>query len=199
MMFLRSAPASPFGRKVKIAADLLGLHDEIEVVAADTGNPDPALLQQNPLGKIPVLVLADGTALFDSKVIVEYLDSLAGPRLIPAAPEARARVLTAAALADGISEAALLIVYEKRFRPPDLWSQNWLDRQAQKITRGLSAFAARPPADGRDIAHIGLACALGYLDLRLDGAWRAQQPALVKWLDGFAAEVAAFEATRVTS
>ncbi len=78
MMILRSAPASPFGRKVKIAADLLGLHDEIEVVFADTNDPGNSLRGQNPLGKIPVLILADGTMLYDSRVIVEYLDVLAG-------------------------------------------------------------------------------------------------------------------------
>jgi glutathione S-transferase len=199
MMILRSAPASPFGRKVKIAADILGLHDEIEVVPADTNNPDPSLLAQNPLGKIPVLILADGTALFDSRVIVDYLDGLSGHRLVPAAGEVRSRTLTAAALADGIAEAALLIVYEKRFRPPDLWSQAWLDRQASKVSRALKIFEAAPPLGRRDVAHIGLACALGYLDLRLDGKWRTDHPALVAWLDRFAADVPAFEATRVKS
>ena len=147
MMILRSAPASPFGRKVKIAADLLGLHDEIEVVFADTNDPGNSLREQNPLGKIPVLILADGTKLYDSRVIVEYLDAQAGGyRLIPVEPAARWRVLTAAALADGINDAALLQVYEKRFRPPELWSQAWMDRQAEKITRGLAAFAAAPPS-----------------------------------------------------
>jgi glutathione S-transferase len=200
MMILRSAPASPFGRKVKIAADILGFHDDIEVVQADTNNPDPSLLAQNPLGKIPVLILADGTALFDSRVIVDYLDGLGGGhRLVPPAGEARSRTLTAAALADGIAEAALLIVYEKRFRPPDLWSQPWLDRQASKVSRALKIFEAAPPLGARDLAHIGLACALGYLDLRLEGKWRADHPALVAWLDRFAADVPAFEATRVKS
>jgi glutathione S-transferase len=198
MMILRSAPASPFGRKVKIAADILGFHDDIEVVPADTNNPDPSLLAQNPLGKIPILILADGTALFDSRVIVDYLDGLGGGhRLVPAVGEARSRILTAAALADGIAEAALLIVYEKRFRPPDLRSQAWLDRQASKVSRALKIFEAAPPRGARDIAHIGLACALGYLDLRLDGKWRADHPTLVGWLDQFAADVPAFEATRV--
>ncbi len=200
MMILRSAPASPFGRKVKIAADLLGLHDEIEMVFADTNDPADLLRGQNPLGKIPVLILADGTELYDSRVIVEYLDAQAGGhRLIPADPAARWGVLTAAALADGINDAALLQVYEKRYRPQELWSQAWVDRQAEKVTRGLAAFAAEPPSGARDIAHIGLACALGYLDLRFDGAWRDDYPALVAWLDAFAADVPAFVATRVAA
>ena len=85
MMILRSSPASPFGRKVKIAAAILGLTNEIEIVAADTSNPDAALLQQNPLGKIPTLVLEDGRTIFDSAVILEYLDARAGGgKLIPA-------------------------------------------------------------------------------------------------------------------
>jgi glutathione S-transferase len=198
MMILRSAPASPFGRKVKIAADLLDLHDAIEVVFADTNDPNDSLPTQNPLGKIPVLILDDGSKLFDSRVIVEYLDALAGGgRLVPTASAARWRVLTAAALADGMNDAALLIIYEKRFRPPELWSPVWMERQANKITRALATFAAAPPAGVRDISHIGLACALGYLDLRFAGAWRAEHPALVDWLDAFAADVPAFEATRV--
>ena len=144
------------------------------------------------------MILADGTMLYDSRVIVEYLDVLAGGhRLIPAEPTARWRALTAAALADGINDAALLLVYEKRFRPPELWSQAWLDRQAEKVARGLAAFAAAPPAGARDIAHIGLACALGYLDLRFAGAWRDDYPVLAAWLDAFAADVPAFGATQV--
>ena len=75
----------------------------------------------------------------------------------------------------------------------------WVDRQAEKVTRGLAAFAAEPPSGARDIAHIGLACALGYLDLRFDGAWRDDYPALVAWLDAFAADVPAFVATRVAA
>ena len=100
-MILRSAPASPYGRKVKISASLLGLMEKIEVVNADTNDPSEQLRQQNPLGKIPTLVLADGTALYDSRVICEYLDHLAGgARLIPA-DAARFPQLVLQALADG--------------------------------------------------------------------------------------------------
>jgi glutathione S-transferase len=149
MMILRSSPPSPFGRKVEIAASIVGLAKEIDVVAADTGDPNEILRRQNPLGKIPVLVLEDGTAIFDSRVIVEYLDMRAGGDvLIPAEPKTRVKALTAAALADGILDAALLQIYEQRFRAPD-------------------------------------------------GAWRSEYPSLVAWLDAFAADVPAFEATRV--
>jgi glutathione S-transferase len=199
MLALRSSPASPFGRKIKIAAALLGLGDRIEIVVADTLDPEDSIRRQNPLGKIPALVLEDGAVLFDSRVIAEYLDWLAGGgRIIPAEPADRFRALILQALADGIMDAALLQVYEARFRAPALHVPKWLDHQAEKVARGLAALDAAPPAQGaRDIGAIALACALGYLDLRFSGRWRADHARLAAWLDAFAAAVPAFEATRV--
>jgi glutathione S-transferase len=198
MMILRSAPASPFGRKVKIAAAVLGLSDKISVVVADTTDPEEALRQQNPLGKIPTLVLEDGSTLFDSRVIVEYLDFLGGGGKIIPAGAARFPVLRMAALADGIAEAALLQVYEVRYRPEEMRVASWVALQAGKIARALDALDATPPAFGPvpDAGVIGLACSLGYLDLRHGGTWRADHPKLVSWLDAFAAQVPAFEETR---
>jgi glutathione S-transferase len=197
-MILRSSPTSPFGRKVVLAAAILGLSDAIEVVAADTNNPDEALLRQNPLAKIPTLVLEDGRALYDSGVILEYLDSrVGGGKIIPNG-EGRFIALTRQALADGIMDAALLQVYEQRYREPEIRSAKWVERQAGKVARGLAAAEADPPAAGsRGVGEIALACALGYLDLRFAGAWRADHSALVVWLDSFAAAVPAFAATRV--
>lgn len=199
MMILRSAPASPFGRKVKIAASLMGLTGEIEIVQADTVKPDDRLLDQNPLGKIPVLELADGTTLFDSRVIVEYLDSLSASRKVFPAGPARFEALRLAALTDGIMEAALLLVYEKRLRPEAMWNAGWIANQQSKIDRALTVLSASPPPAPEKpmIGEIGLACALGYLDLRHAGEWRKSHPALVAWLDRFSAAVPAFEATRV--
>jgi glutathione S-transferase len=198
MMILRSSLPSPFGRKIKIAAALLGLRDQIEIVLTDTNDPADTIRKQNPLGKIPALILEDGRIFYDSRVILEYLDHLAGgDRLIPADPEARFPVLTRAAVADGALDAAILIVYESRFRDAEKREPKWVDYQAEKITRVLTQFEAGPPPDGkRDVSHIGLACLLGYLDLRFDGKWRAEAPKLVTWLDAFAAEVPSFEATR---
>jgi glutathione S-transferase len=198
MLVLRSSPASPFGRKVKIAAAILGLTERIEIVAADTNDANDSLRQQNPLGKIPALILEDGAVLYDSPVIVEYLDVLAGGgRIIPAAPQRRFHVLTQQALADGIMDASLLQVYETRFREPGQHVAKWLDYQAAKVDRGLKALEAAPlePA-ARDIGAISIACALGYLDLRFGGRWRPDRPRLVAWLDQFAAGVPAFEKTR---
>lgn len=200
MMILRSSPPSPFGRKVKIAAALAGLKERIEVVLADTNDPVDVLRSQNPLGKIPVLILEDGTTLYDSRVIIEYFDWLAGGDvLIPAEPKVRFAALTQAALADGILDAAILQIYEQRFRPPEHREPKWTDYQAEKVVRALAIFETAPPAGRRDVAHVGLACALGYLDFRFGGTWRESHKNLVAWLEAFEAEVPAFAATRVAA
>ncbi len=196
-MILRSSLPSPFGRKIKIAAALLGLKEQIEIVLTDTNDPADLIRTQNPLGKIPALILEDGRIFFDSRVILEYLDHLAGGGvLIPSDVNARFVTLTQAALADGITDAAILIVYEGRFREAEKREPKWVAYQEEKIARALAAFEANTPHGKRDVGHIGLACALGYLDLRFEGKWRAEHPKLAAWLDAFSAEVPAFEATR---
>ena len=197
MLTLRSSPASPFGRKVKLVAYRLGLMDRIEVVNADTADPSDSLRAQNPLGKIPALILDDGQVLYDSRVIVDYLDHLAGGGgVIPLDPAQRFPALTMQALADGVMDAALLQVYEKRWREDGLRSERWTSHQADKVARGLAAFEASDLSGPLHIGHIALACALGYLDLRFGGDWRQTHPALVRWLDGFAAANPAFVKTR---
>ncbi len=199
MMILRTSAASPFGRKVQIAAACAGLADSIEIVATDTADPDGALARLNPLGKIPALTLASGATYFDSRVIVEYFDCLAGGGvLIPADPQTRFDCLTRAALADGVMEASVLQIYEKRLRESGKQDPEWIARQAGKVERGLASFESAPPQGKRDAAHIGLAAALGYLDLRFDGAWRQRYPKLAAWLATFAAEVPAYAATAAT-
>lgn len=197
MLILRSSPTSPFGRKIKIAIAELGLDDRIEIVPADTNDPTESLRRQNPLGKVPTLVFEDGATLFDSRVIAEYLDHLAGSgRLFPAG-EARFGQLRLQALGDGICDAALLQVYELRLRTAEMRNAAWFENQAGKVARTLASLEAAPPTYERPrIGEMALACALGYLDLRFEGAWRAGHPALVTWLETFAARVPAFEATR---
>jgi glutathione S-transferase len=200
MMILRSAPPSPFGRKVKIAAALLGLTPEIKVVQTDTTDPEDPLRRDNPLGKIPTLVVEDGLCIYDSRVILSYLDMRAGgDRILPKDGMERTRAEIMQALADGLMDAALIQVYEGRWREPGQHVQKWLDHQAGKVARTLSALEAEPPSldDDLHVGHIAVACALGYLDLRFAGSWRAAHPRLVAWLDAFAARVPAFEATRV--
>ena len=201
-MILRSSPASPFVRKVRIAADMLGLADRIEIRETDLNDPADAIRAQNPLGKIPALIVDDGTVYYDSRVILEVLDHIAGGgRIVPRDPAARLAALRLQALCDGILDAALLMVYENRYRPPDKSVQTWVDRQAEKVARGLAALeAAPPPLDPTpNVGQIALACVLGYLDLRFGGAWRKGHPRLLAWHDAFAAQVPAFAATKVAA
>lgn len=210
MLTLRSSPASPFVRKIRIAANLLGLEHEIAVEIADTTDPADSVRQQNPLGKIPALVLEDGMVLFDSRVILEYLDHRAGGgRIIPKDADARFAALRLQALADGMMDASILLVYEGRWRPAERHEPKWIDLQAGKVARALAALEAgmAPSTPMPGIGHAGLdtpptigqialACALGYRDFRFAGTWRQDHPRLVAWLDNFAAQVPAFAATK---
>ena len=201
MMILRSSPASPFGRKVKIVAGLLGLLDRMDIVTCDTGNPDDPVRKDNPLGKIPTLVTDEGQAIYDSRVIVDYLDMLAGGgKVIPVDQKARIEVLTLLALGDGLSDALLLIVYEGRYRPADKHVASWTDHQAGKVKRGMDYLENRmkPVSALPNVGEISVACALGYQDLRFGGQWRGDYPKLVAWLDDFEAKVPMYAQTRVT-
>ena len=202
MMILRSTPPSPFGRKVRLAASVLGLSGDIKVEPADPNDANDSIRQQNALGKIPTLVLEDGATLFDSRVIVEYLDHRAGGgKIIPQEPKARFAALRLQALADGMTDAQILLVYEGRFRPPEHHVKKWTDYQADKIKRGLMALEADPPSLDPlpNVGQIALACFLGHRDLRFAGDWRAAHPKLVAWLDRFAAKVPAFAETKVAA
>ncbi len=191
---LRSTVTSPFGRKVRMAIDVLGLSERVTLHPADTLDGNDTLRQQNPLGKMPCLLLGDGTALYGSAVIIEFLQELAGrDTLVAAQGPARYAALTLATLADGITDAALLMVYEKRFRDPGTYSERWLDHQRGKIGRALAAFEAAPPDPAKtDIVAIGLSCALGYLDWRRPVQWRDNHPRLAAWLADFARHEPAF-------
>jgi glutathione S-transferase len=201
MMILRSSAASPFVRKVRIASNLLGLDDRIDVRGVDLNDPADSIRAQNPLGKIPALVLEDGTAYYDSRVILDY-HLAGGGRIVPRDADARFAALRLQALCDGVLDACLLIVYEGRYRAPDKHEQSWIDRQAGKVARGLSLLDAAPPVlDGAsgslpNVGQIALACLLGYRDLRFDPSWRKTYPRLHAWHDDFAARVPAFMATK---
>jgi glutathione S-transferase len=202
MMILRSSPASPFVRKVRIAASVLGLADRIEVRDTDLNDVADSIRRENPLGKIPALVIEDGTTYYDSRVICDYLDHLAGGgRIIPREAPARFAVLRLQALCDGILDALLLQVYEGRYRPAEMRVQSWVDRQADKVARGLAMLEASPPqlTPVPDIGQIALACVLGYGDLRFGGTWRANHSRLLAWHDVFAVQVPAFAETKVAA
>ena len=196
-MQLLSSPSSPFGRKVKIATYILGFDDQVKAVLTDTLDPNDSICEVNPLGKIPALE-DDGTTYYDSRVIMEYLDAKAGGgKIIPASGPARYEVLTRAALMDGILDAAILVIYERRMRPEDKYVESVVERQRGKIIRGLEVIAAKNPSYSNgampDIGEIGLACVLDYLDFRKQVNWRDYAPHLAPWLTDFAAAVPGYE------
>ncbi|MEP9352632.1 glutathione S-transferase family protein [Xanthobacter sp. KR7-65] len=191
-MLLRFSPTSPFVRKVRVAAALLG--QTLELETADTLDPNDTLRQQNPLGKVPALVTPEGV-LFDSPVILAYLDHVAGgDRILPTEPKARFAALRKEALADGMMDAGILTLYEARFRPVEKHEAKWLDHQAEKRSRALAALEAdcTPFALPITVGDIALACALGWFDFRFEGKWRNDHPRLVAWFDDFIAAMPTF-------
>jgi glutathione S-transferase len=199
MMILRSSPASPFGRKVRIAISLLGLDNDVKIEAADTSDVNDSVRKQNPLGKIPVVIDEDGTAYYDSRVILDYLDVRAGGgKIVPRDAKARLAAQRLQALCDGILDASILTIYETRWRKAETHEPKWLEHQAGKVSRALAALEdAPPPLDATpNVGQITLACVLGYRDFRFNGTWRGDHPRLVAWLDQFAARVPAFAATK---
>ncbi len=198
MYTLRSTLTSPFGRKVRLGAAVLGLTDQITMVPGDTMDANDSLRTQNPLGKLPTLLLEDGTAIYDSWVILEFLQEQAGSEaLLPRSGQARYTKLTQAKLVDGVGEAALLMMYEARFREPEQMSRRWLDHQRGKVERGLAVLEANPPALALDLVGIGLICVMGYLDWRKPLAWRPNHPKLVAWYDEMRAKFPQIDATAV--
>lgn len=196
MMILRTSPSSPFGRQIQVAAGILQLSDRIRVEDVDLNDPKDTVRQQNPLGKIPVLINEDGMSIYDSRVILEYLDFIADAAQLVPAGAAKFPALTLHALANGITDAAVTNVYETRFRPAEQQSAERMAYQADKIARGLKTLEAKPPVlktvEDIQLGHVSLACALSYLDLRFEGKWRDTHPALVAWLNSFSALVPAF-------
>ena len=183
-MKLLQSPPSPFARKARVAVIECGLADKVEevpVVARPDG-PDPILIENNPLGKIPCLVLEDGSSLFDSRAITRYLDTISGKGLYP---EGGWHVLSLESIGDGIMDAAVSMVYEKRFRPENMVFSDWLDWQWEKVTRALDAleeYWIPTLSNGLTAGHISVGCAMGYLDFRhADRDWRDGRSRLAAW------------------
>lgn len=198
-MKLFHSPASPFVRKVSVCIEELGLSDRVERVSTATTPvaTDAALKAANPLGKLPCLIRDDGPAIYDSRVITRYLNDLAGGTLYP---EARIwDVLTLEATADGLMEAAVLMVYEHRVRPEDKVYEGWVEAQWGKAMGAITAINERwmGHLNGPlDAAQIAVGCALAYVDFRHEGRdWRSDAPELAQWYEAFAARPA-MEATK---
>ena len=183
-MKLSFSPASPFARKVRIAAIELGLIDRIEFIPAAVvpGQPNEEYSKITPLKKLPVLILDNGEVILDSYVIVEYLDELAGGgRLIPASGPTRWKVKSDHSLLQGTLDSMLLCRYEKMVRPEPLRWQAWADDHWNRAWSGMAHFEQQEEMLSRplDIAQIALVCVLGYADFRFaDCNWRKAYPKL---------------------
>ena len=182
-MKLTFSPASPFARKVRIAAIELGLIDKIEFVPATVvpGQANEDYSRLTPLKKLPVLITDNGDVVLDSYVIVEYLNELAGGNLIPGYGPRRWTAKTDHSLIDGMLDSMLLCRYEKIVRPQALQWQAWHDDHWNRAWSGMARFENRPEVlEGPfDIAQIGLVCVLGYADFRFpDCGWRKAYPRL---------------------
>ena len=184
-MKLIYSPTSPYVRKVRVLLAEKNL--ECALVEENVWSPDTAIARYNPLGKVPTLVLEDGRCLYDSAVITEYLDGLAAPALIPSSGVERAHARRIEALADGICDAAVTIVLERRREAPRQ-DPGWMERQRKKVEAGLEAIArelgdsvwlggSRPT-----LADLAAGCALFYVEFRLpESGNRARHASVAKW------------------
>lgn len=183
-MKLHWSPKSPFVRKVVVCAHELGLHDRIECVrtVAALRVPNPVLMADNPLSKIPTLVLPDGRTLMDSAVICEYLDAMAGGGLFPAPGPARWTALRWQALADGLLDLLLLWRNERERTHAEPAVLEAYARKAEATLALLERECGQLAREPLTIGQLALGCALGYLDYRFaDYGWRQRAPALARW------------------
>ena len=195
-MKLHWSPRSPFVRKVMVVLHETGLVSDVALMRnpVSMDRPNDRVMEDNPLGKIPTLVLADGRVLFDSRVICEYLDGLHdGPRLFPVEEAARIRALVRQALADGLLDTVVLwrVWHGERDRDPFDPTDPVQAAFARKVTAGLDSLEDQVSSAGADTADIGdvaVACALSYLDFRWAVlGWRTGRDRLAEWHRGFEA------------
>ncbi len=191
-MKLHHSPTSPYVRKVIVVAIEKGLDAQIEKMptAASPIKREASLTSNNPLGKVPCLITDDGQALFDSAVIVAYLDTLEGPALTPADSKGRFASMTLESLADGFLDAGILLRYEGALRPADKQWKDWTDGQMAKITGAMDALETTYAAQltgPLTIGQIAVACALGWFDFRYGSVdWRKSRPKLAAFAKAFA-------------
>ncbi len=189
-MKLLFSPTSPYVRKCLVVAHELGLDGRLQLLPANAHpiNRDRNIIASNPLGKVPTFFADDGQVLYDSRVICEYLDTLAGGSLFPRTGPARWEALTLQSLGDGMLDAALLARYEDAARPEAIRWPEWRAGQLDKIETSVQHLQARPAllAGRVDIGAITVGCALWYADLRFaDFGWRERCPAVASWYTAF--------------
>ena len=193
MLKLFYSPASPFVRKVLVAAHETGQIDRIEKLAAAAHpvNRDMEIVARNPLGKVPTAIDGEGQAIYDSRVVCEYLDAQStGIRIFPQEGPRRWAALVQQALGDGLIDAALLARYESNVRPAEFQWKPWRDGQIAKIDSALDVIETVAPELGGDvtIGSITIGCALAYLDFRFaDHGWRNGRPQAAAWFETFSA------------
>jgi glutathione S-transferase len=201
-MKLVTSLTSPYGRKVRVV--LLEKKIPFRLQVENPWDPASVVSSLNPLGKVPVLVLEDGASVFDSRVIVEYLDQVSPVgHLIPAEPKIRMGVRGVEALADGVTDAAVALFLERK-RPPEQQSADWLMLQEKTLFRGLEALSEalgeKPWYIDKNmtLADIACGCTLGYLDLRFPEIdWRAAHPNLARLADMLATRASFMETVPV--
>lgn len=184
------SPFSPYVRKCLVAGHELGLNDRIRLLPSNAGpiQRDKEIIAKNPLGKVPTFITDDGQVLYDSRVICEYLDDLAGGNLFPRAGSVRWAALTLQSLGDGILDGALLARYEDVARPEALRWSEWRAGQLDKAETSLAHLDSHPEMlEGRvDIGSLTVACALWYLDLRFANFdWRSRHAGVASWFAKF--------------
>lgn len=190
MFKLRYSSTSPFVRKVSVLAIETGQDKEIERIPTVAIDPNSDIGKDNPLNKVPALVLEDGSSLYDSHVICEFLDARhQGPKFFPAAGPARWTALRQEALANGMADAGVLRIMESR-RPANEQSPGWIARQKLKMDQGLDQLEKEAPkfASGFDIGLMTIAIVLDYFDFRFKAEeWRKGRPNLTKWHEAISA------------
>lgn len=179
------ASASPYSAKVRMSAAYAGLN--LEAVIINTSEQPPQLTDANPLGKIPTLLLDDGHVIFDSRAITQYLNRESKNALFPRNPDKRTEAEVLEALADGVCDCALAIIYERRMRPEEKVHQDWIDGQWRKIARALDHLNDNPPKLPKKITagQIAVRAMLGYLSLRFAGQWERGRGRLTRWAARF--------------
>ncbi|MCB1378855.1 MAG: glutathione S-transferase [Alphaproteobacteria bacterium] len=189
-MKLLHSPVSPYVRKVMITLHEKGQAENVELVSFSPimpTDPIPQITEHNPLGKVPTLILPDGTRMVDSRVISEYLDHrFGGPRLFPEAAAERWDALTLMSIADGVPDAGILVMLENVLRPEEARNAAWIKGQMTKVHNAVAAIEARvdPASDRFQIGDVATICALGWLDFRMpDLNWRDGHARLADWYE----------------
>jgi glutathione S-transferase len=190
------SPASPYSAKVRMGAHQAGL--SADAVLTDTTAAPAELIDNNPLGKIPVLVTDEGLPVYDSRAIMQYLDRSGSKRLYPRNAAKRTETEVLEALCDGICDCLLAIMYERRFRPAEIVHQEWIDKQWSKVVRGLDHLEGNLPRLSKtpNGGQLALAALTGYLALRFSGQWERGRPKLKRWSAKFATNFPELDAMR---